>query len=267
MNSVHEQCPNNDPKQCTVSKLGWVHSVHTQNPGRAHTACAVPMSWALLRTQQACRAHVARAASAGRAHAGRALVATRPGSLPPGRDLTSVSRHQGGQNHVATSNRCRDTTQNAPGRDLKTGSRHQTSSMQPEPCRDIKSVSRHHPSLSRSRHQNQVATLLEVTICRDTVSAHSGLSRSRHRNPCRDLPHCHPCRDIKSMSRRRFLLTKADQVATPLPGCDLMPNQTQSYPQPGCDTNSSSPVSALHKIFFFFFFFKSSNSLPATSKM
>ena len=108
LNSVHEQCPNSYPKQCTVTKLGWVHSAHTQNLGRAHTARAVPMSWALLRAQQACREHVARAAGAGRAHARRALVATRPGSLPPGRDLTSMSRHQGSQNHVATSNRCRD---------------------------------------------------------------------------------------------------------------------------------------------------------------
>ena len=90
MNSV----PNSDCKQCTESKLGWVHCAHTQNPGGAHTARAVPMLWALLRAQQACRAHVARTASSGRAHAGRALVATRPGNLPPGCDLTSMSRPQ-----------------------------------------------------------------------------------------------------------------------------------------------------------------------------
>ena len=108
MNSALEQCPNSDPKQCTVTKLGWVHCAHTQNPGRAHTVRTVPMSWALLHAQQAGRVHVARTASAGRAHAGHALVATRPGSLPPGRDLTSMSQHQGSQNHVATSNRCRD---------------------------------------------------------------------------------------------------------------------------------------------------------------
>ena len=99
---------NSDLKQCTITKLGWVHSAHTQNPGCARTARAMPMSWVLLRAQQACRAHVARAASAGRAHAGCALIATRSGSLPPGRDLTSLSRHQGSQNHVATPNRCRD---------------------------------------------------------------------------------------------------------------------------------------------------------------
>ena len=55
MNSVHEQCPNSDPKQCTVTKLGCVHSAHTQKPGRAHTARVVPRSWALLRARQASR--------------------------------------------------------------------------------------------------------------------------------------------------------------------------------------------------------------------
>ena len=82
----------------------------------------------------------------------------------------------------------------------------------------------------------QVATSWSFTYvatsfpCRDLVPAHSGISRSRHRNPCRDLPHYRPCRDIKSMSRRRFRPTKADQVATPIPGCNLSPNKTQSYP-------------------------------------
>ena len=116
--------PNSDCKQYTESKLGWVHNAHTQNPGRAHTARAVPRSWALMRARQAGRAHVARTASTGRAHAGRALIATRPGSLPPGRDLTSMSQHP----------------------------------RQPESCRDIKSVSRHHSEHSRSRPQNGVAT-------------------------------------------------------------------------------------------------------------
>ena len=50
--------PNSDCKQCTESKLGWVHSAHTQNPGCAHTAHAVPRSWALLRAQQAGRARM-----------------------------------------------------------------------------------------------------------------------------------------------------------------------------------------------------------------
>ena len=39
---------NNDPKQCTVPKLGRVHSAHTQNPSSAHSAlsrahCAVSL--------------------------------------------------------------------------------------------------------------------------------------------------------------------------------------------------------------------------------
>ena len=128
---------NSDCKQCTESKLGWVHCAHTQNPSCAHTKCAVPMSWALLRAQQACREHVARLASSGRAHAGRALVTTRPGSLPPGRELTSMSQHQGSQNHVATSNRCRDTTQTTPCRDIKSVSRHRFSCLVTKPGHDV----------------------------------------------------------------------------------------------------------------------------------
>ena len=176
-------------KQCTVTKLGCVHSAHTQKPSRVHTARAVPRSWALLRAQQAGRAHVMRTASAGRALAGRALVATGPGSLPqvatqnPGRDTQfqqarsrpqidvatslfcshrnaliatqnlgrDIKSQQGSQNHVATSNRCRDTTQATPGRDLKTGSRHRFSS----------------PAPSQVATPNQVATLLETNLCRD----------------------------------------------------------------------------------------------------
>ena len=131
-------------------------------------------------------------------------------------------------NHVATSNRCRDTPQAYPGRDTKTWSR--------PSCR--------------------LAYVATSNSCRDTVSAHSGLSRSRHRNPCRDLPHCHPCRDM----RRRFLLTKVDQVATPLPGRDLTLKQTQSYPQLGRDTKRMSRHQLLQSSFcfaqkkFFFFF-------------
>ena len=55
------------------------------------------------------------------------------------------SRHQfpwGSENHVATSNRCRNITQPNPGRDLKTGSRHRFSCLAssqvatPKPGRD-----------------------------------------------------------------------------------------------------------------------------------
>ena len=184
LNSVHEQCPNSDPKQCTVTKLGWVHSTHTQNPGRAHTARAVPMSWALLRAQQACHAHVARMLSV---H----LSQYNPGSLPPGRNLTSMSRHQGSQNHVATSNRCRDTTQNTLGRDLKTGSRHQTS----------------------YRQSTQVATSIS---CRDLTMTKPG----RDLKSCRDLNFFFPPRSQhefhvatpKRMSRHQLLQTSFCQI-------------------------------------------------------
>ena len=121
---------------------------------------------------------MSRAQPAQVAHAGRALVATRPGSLPPSCDLTSMSRHQGSQNHVATSNRCRDTTQNALGRDLKTGSRHQTSCCQ----------------------STQVATSIS---CRDLTLTRPG----RDLKSCRDLKFFSPGHNMNFMSRPRTLLS------------------------------------------------------------
>ena len=50
--------PNSDPKQSTITKLGCVHSVHTQNLGRAHTARSVLRWCALLRAQQIGRARM-----------------------------------------------------------------------------------------------------------------------------------------------------------------------------------------------------------------
>ena len=41
MNSVL----NSDSEQCTESRLGWVHRVHTLNPGCAPTARTQPVSW------------------------------------------------------------------------------------------------------------------------------------------------------------------------------------------------------------------------------
>ena len=120
LNSVHEQYPNSDPKQCTVTKLGWVHSAHTQNPGRAHTAHAVPMLWALLRAQQSCRTRSQR------------------------------------RSHICWACTCHDTPRqpaprSRPHFDVAT-------SRQPKSCRDIKSMSRHHSDHSMSRHQIGVAT-------------------------------------------------------------------------------------------------------------
>ena len=218
MNSVQTVTLNNAPSQnwvgCTVRtpRTQIARTLRAQCPCRgrccAHTARAVPMSWALLRAQQACRAHVARAASASRAHAGRALVATRPGSLPP---------------------------RSRPHFDVATP-------RQPESCRDIKSVSRHHPDHSMSRHQIGVATSFLLPSPSQVATSRPGLDlpgdepMSRHhfhvatsflptvgfpgrdtKIPGRDLPHNRPCCDIKSMSRRRFFPTKAYQVATPLP--------------------------------------------------
>ena len=116
MNSVHEQCPNSDPKQCTESKMGWVHSAHTQNPGRAHTARTMPRSWALLHT---CRAHNQRRSRAQHAQdasstcTGRALSLRRSraqcaqvaSSACAGRAL-SVRRSRAQRAQVATSFPC-----------------------------------------------------------------------------------------------------------------------------------------------------------------
>ena len=92
LNSVHEQCPNSDPKQCTVTKLGWVHCAHTQNLGRR-----------ILRAQCPCR---------GRCCAHSKLVALMSRAQPA--QVTRMlgvhlSRHaQAACPQVATSLRCRD---------------------------------------------------------------------------------------------------------------------------------------------------------------
>ena len=122
LNNVHEHCLNSDPKQYTVTKLGWLHSAHTHNPDRAHIARAVPMSWALLHAQQACRSRSQRRSRTCWActcrdtprqpapWSGRDIVL--------GRDLleaSPMSRHQIGVAkplrtiQVATSRRSRDT--------------------------------------------------------------------------------------------------------------------------------------------------------------
>ena len=176
---------NNDCKQCTESKLGWVHSAHTQNPGRMHTARAVPRSWALLRSQPTGRAHVARTARACRDLVGRGLVATCPGSLPQVatslrcRDIKAariMSRHQIGVatplsqlqvatswrlTYVATSISCRDlvsATVRLPGRDteIHVATSHTVAHVATSnPCRDTISAQ---PKQTRSRLQIDVAT-------------------------------------------------------------------------------------------------------------
>ena len=217
---------NSDCKQCTESKLGWVHSAHTQNPGRVHTALAVPRSWTLLRAQPTGCAHVARTSSAGRALVERELVATRPGSLPQvatsklqvstpnfnklGRDLKSMSRPASApptgkplsrpKTLVATPNHHKAS---------RTMSRHQFSVATPlKPLQVATSkwgCDTFSPAQPQARSQHQTRsrpswrlTYVATSIsCRDLVCAHSGISRSQLQNPGRDLPHCHPCRDLK----------------------------------------------------------------------
>ena len=87
--------PNSDCEQCTESKLGCVHSAHTQNPCRERTLCVVPRSWALLRAHQADRARMRAWSSAG-VRRSRACWACAGRNTPrqpvPGHDLKTGSR-------------------------------------------------------------------------------------------------------------------------------------------------------------------------------
>ena len=137
----------------------------------------------------------------------------------------TMSRHQIG---VATPPRPIQVATPKPGRDPPGDypmSRHQIHVATPFlptvgfPGRDTKNPPGDYPM---SRHQIHVATPFLPTV---------GFPGRDTKNPGRDLLHCYPCRDIKFMSRRRFCLTKADQVATPLPCSDLTSNQTRSRHQ------------------------------------
>ena len=144
--------PNSDCKQCTESKLGWVHSAHTQSPGRAHTARAVPRSWALLRAQRPCRAH-----SQSRLRAQRVQVAR----------IAPMSWA-----HVATSLPCPvQPPRSRRHLDVAT-------SRQPESCRDIISVSRHRLSC---QPQARSPPYVETSIsCRDLLDDQPMLQRQPH---------------------------------------------------------------------------------------
>ena len=147
--------PNSDFKQCTESKLGWVHSAHTQNPGCGR-CCA--HSKLVARMSRAQPAQVARSACVGRPHSAQAVGTCRDlpslSSPNPSRDIVSKSRPPGRVTHVATSIWCRDTTQATLGRDLQTGSRHHFSCPAPKQGRDFI-----HPGRD----------LLELHLCRDIV--------------------------------------------------------------------------------------------------
>ena len=177
--------PNSDCKQRTESKLGWVHSVHTQNPGRAHTARAVPRSWALLPARQAGRARM-------RAWSGAQL------RLPPSRPETQV----------VTPNF------NRPGRDLKSMLRPAfappTETPLSRPKTLVATPNHHKAARTMSRHQIGVATPLrplQVATSkwsRDIVSPAQPQSRSQHQNQVATLLETNLCRDINFMSRPRF---------------------------------------------------------------
>ena len=188
LNSIHEQRPNSDPKQCTITKLGWVHSAHTQNPGRAQCPCrgrCCAHNKLVARMSRTQLAQVSRSTCTGRAHSAQVVGAaarTTSWSRACRAHSQRRSRAQRAQvarivprswAHVATSFPCPAPGQVAtslPGRDVNPMSRPPfcptkttqiatpISIRQAEPCRDIKSVSRHHSGQSRSRPQNGVAT-------------------------------------------------------------------------------------------------------------
>ena len=186
--------------RCHKTGLG-AQCAHPEPRSRAHCACSAHVMGTAARTasmSRSCRAHSQRRSRAQRAqvaaHSSQVVGACRDllplPSPSPSRDIISRSRPPGRLSQVATSIPHRDlpsaqkkTTQVATskwGRDTsfhrpaRTMSQHQ-------------SVSRHHSGQSRSRHQNQVATLLEDTLCRD----------------------------INFMTRHRFCPQWAFQVVTP----------------------------------------------------
>ena len=126
MNSVHKHCP----KQCTVTKLGCVHSAHTQKQGRVHTARAAPRSWALLRAQPTSRAQ----ASAGSAH-----------RVPMLRACWACT----GRNTPKKPAPCRDLKN--PGRDTKLTHIKRARSRHQNPSRDLIV-----PALAQARSQRQI---------------------------------------------------------------------------------------------------------------
>ena len=188
--------PNSDCKQCTESKLGRVHSAHTQNPCRARSQ----------RGSRAQRVQVARIAPRSRGQ-----VATSFPCQPPSR-----SRHRF---QVATS-----WTTN-PCRDIKLVSRHYSCHFRSQPPNGVATPfllpspqvrSRLHFSRSRppgaspmSRHRFHVATSFLPIVGlpgRDTefhVATSHTVAHVATSNPCRDAVSAQP---KQTRSRRHFLV-------------------------------------------------------------
>ena len=227
---------------------------------RAHCVRSAHVVGDVARTADrphACRAHSQRMSRACWACTGRDT----PRQPAPCRDLTSMLRHQGNQNHVVTSNRCRDTTQASPSCDL----------LELHLCRDIASMSRPPSQPPMSRHQSmsrlqfptgQVTTsitcrdLLKTNLCRDInfmsrpPFCHSEISRSRRQHPGCDLPHCYPCRDLKVMSRH-LVQPAATQLGRDVPFLVATSRPTT----PGRDfLTMSRPQTGPNLQLFFFFF-------------
>ena len=197
-----------------------MHSAHTQNPGRAHSAHVVGAAARTADRSRACCAHSQRMSRA----CWRALVATRPGSLPlvvtslrcrdikatrimsrhqisvatpfllpcpkPGRDTRTRSRPSWRLPYVATSISCHDfVSQQARSRSQF----HVATSWRLNLCHDIKSMSRP-PTLSpMSRHQIHVATpflpkvgfpsrdaKIQVATCHTATHVTTSKMMSRH---------------------------------------------------------------------------------------
>ena len=132
MNSVQTVTP----KQCTVTKQGWVHSTHTQNPGREQTARAMPRSCALLCAQQAGHVRMRAWSRALPRTAAPALFRPKAQVVTPNhhKAAKTMSRHQIG---VATPLRPIQVATSKRGRDTVSPAQPQTRSQYPKPSRDL----------------------------------------------------------------------------------------------------------------------------------
>ena len=155
MNSVHEQCPNSDPKTVHYHKTGLcAQCAHLETRSRAHYAYSAQVVGAATCTtdwSRACQAHSQRRSRAQLAQVARSTCAGRALSVRRSRaQRAQVARSVcPGRVHIAqVLGTSRDLPSAQPklprSRPQKNGVATPISIGQPEPCRDIKSVSRHH---------------------------------------------------------------------------------------------------------------------------